>query len=85
MPEIREKDVCSNMSNMNWNDLEYLLNKGHTIGAHTANHARLSQISEKNLESEIVDSAELIEKRLGINVKHFAYTYGNLKSFSPKA
>ena len=42
------------MSNMNWNDLEYLLNKGHTIGALTANHARLSQISEKNLELKLL-------------------------------
>ena len=34
--------ITDSQRNMNWKDLEYLLDSGHTIGAHTAQHSRLS-------------------------------------------
>ena len=72
--------------NMTWNDLSFLLETGHTIGAHTATHARLSQIVRADeLEAEIIDSADMLEQKLGVKVEHFAYTFGNLASFSPLA
>ncbi len=71
--------------NMNWSDLKYLLKQGHTIGAHTKSHARLSEVDEGELWEEIVASADRIEQQLGITVKHFAYTFGDLKSFNSQA
>lgn len=77
--------IPSHWCNMNWEDLRYLLDLGHSIGAHTARHARLSQVSDEDLKAEIVFSADKIEQKLGCKICHFAYTFGDLDSFSPAA
>jgi len=84
-PEMQPEHVPDYCRNMSVDDLNYLLEQGHTIGAHTANHARLSNLSGQELEKEIIDSADHLEKLLSIRVNHFAYTFGNLASFSPEA
>ena len=81
MARIKENEVPDHWNNMSWRDLEFLLDSGHAIGAHTAHHARLSNISDSELEAEIVESADLIEDKLGISVKHFAYTFGDSNDF----
>jgi peptidoglycan/xylan/chitin deacetylase (PgdA/CDA1 family) len=74
------------LCNMTWSDLEFLLQQGHTIGAHTRTHARLSDVeSEGDLEFEILSPADTLANRLGISVDHFAYTFGDVGSFSPEA
>ena len=46
-------------------------------------HTRLSNCSSKSdLEEEIIISAKEIELKLDIEVKHFAYTFGDITSFS---
>ena len=42
-------------------------------------------MSTANLKKEIILSANVIEQRLGLKIEHFAYTFGNLTSFSPEA
>lgn len=85
-PDINPAAIPEHWGNMDWNDLNYLLETGHTIGAHTATHARLSKIARADeLEAEIVGSADVLERKLGVKVEHFAYTFGNLASFSPLA
>jgi peptidoglycan/xylan/chitin deacetylase (PgdA/CDA1 family) len=84
-PDIKLDDVPVHLRNMSWNDLEYLIKTGHSIGAHTANHARLTKMSKANLEREIILSANTMEQKLGLKIEHFAYTFGNLASFSPEA
>jgi len=84
-PHMQPENVPDYCRNMSLDDLSYLLEQGHTIGGHTANHARLSQLSGRDLEKEIIDSADNLEKMLSISVNHFAYTFGNLASFSPEA
>ena len=84
-PQKALKNIPNNLSNMHWNDLEYLLSQGHDIGGHTANHLRLSELQESELYDEIVSSADILEERLGVNLEHFAYSFGNLESFSPAA
>jgi len=85
-PEIPIEEIPNYLKNMQWSDLEILLEQGHTIGAHTKTHAKLSGISSsKGLEEEMISSADHLEKRLGISIDHFAYTFGNLASFSIEA
>jgi len=84
-PEKSLSDIPNHLSNMDWNDLEYLLSQGHHIGGHTANHLRLSELPESELYDEIVSSADILEERLGVSLEHFAYTFGNIESFSPTA
>src|SRR4051812_39327143 len=37
--------IPAHLRNMTWADLEYLLEQGHGVGAHTSTHARLSQVA----------------------------------------
>lgn len=81
--DIDPASMPNHWKNMNWVDLAYLLDAGHTIGAHTATHARLSQLAASDtLEAEIISSADLLEDRLGVKVEHFAFTFGDIASLS---
>jgi peptidoglycan/xylan/chitin deacetylase (PgdA/CDA1 family) len=85
-PGSRPEDLPSTWSNMGWADLEALLEQGHTIGGHTRTHARLSQIAtDHQMESEVIASADSLASRLGVSIEHFAYTFGDLASFSELA
>jgi peptidoglycan/xylan/chitin deacetylase (PgdA/CDA1 family) len=46
-----------------------------TIGAHTHSHADLSRADEATAEEEMRRSKELVEDRLGVACKHFAYPW----------
>ena len=46
-----------------------------TIGSHTHGHADLSRASEREAEQEMRRSKDLIEDRLGIECKHFAFPW----------
>ena len=84
-PGMQECDVSEDMRNMSWDDLKYLTNKGHKIGCHTATHARLSLASLDQLNEEVVSSADKIQAELGASVDHFAFTFGDISSFSQSA
>lgn len=85
-PGVRPEQLPAHLHNMNWADLGALLEQGHSIGAHTASHARLSMLaSEADLEREIVAGADQLGERLGTPIEHFAYTFGDIASFSPQA
>jgi peptidoglycan/xylan/chitin deacetylase (PgdA/CDA1 family) len=85
-PALTTETVPANMRNMTWDDLRYLIDTGHTIGAHTATHARLSELLQPDkLVAEIIDSANALERNLCFKIEHFAYPFGNLDSFSPAA
>lgn len=78
--------VPASWGHMTWSDLEALLEQGHTIGGHTATHARLSELaSVADLHREIVASADQIAERLGAPIDHFSYTFGDLASVNEPA
>lgn len=84
--DLRPDDVPAGWSNLTWNDLPGLLDRGHAIGAHTATHIRLSDVrDERQLQHEIVESADTLARRLGATIDHFAFTYGDLASLSRSA
>lgn len=70
---------------MSIDDLKFIIDNGHTIGGHTSNHRRLSEIMNQDLEEEIVNSADFLEQKLSVKIEHFAYTFGDLASFTPSA
>lgn len=85
-PAARTGALPEHWSNMGWADLEALLEQGHTVGAHTCTHPRLSRLeSIEELEKEIVASGDALERRLGVPIEHFAWTYGDLASISQTA
>ena len=85
-PGASKEKLPNYVGNMKWADLEALLEQGHTIGAHSRTHARLSEIkSSSSLIDEIVSSADRLGSRLGVDIEHFAYPFGDLDSFSIQA
>ncbi len=85
-PSMNIEEVPINWINMNWDDLQELIRAGHTIGAHTMSHTKLSTIIDVGeLQKEIAESAEILEQKLGIPIRHFAFPFGNIESFSPEA
>jgi peptidoglycan/xylan/chitin deacetylase (PgdA/CDA1 family) len=86
IPGSTISDIPKSWGNMQWDDLQVLLEQGHTIGCHTKTHVRLSDCqNEADLAEEIVASADVIMKNLGNIVNHFAYTFGDLESCSQLA
>ena len=47
-----------------------------SIGAHTVDHHVMSQLSEEELEHQLVASRRELEHQLGHPVEHFAYPFG---------
>lgn len=79
-------DLPLHLYNMGWSDLEVLIEQGHCLGGHTRTHARLSQVkTEVDLKLEIIMSADTLSQRLGVPIDHFAFTFGDLASFSKEA
>ena len=65
---------------MTWNDIRALVAQGHTVGAHTVTHPKLSNISEKEIWDEIVNSATILESELKVKIIHFAYPFGSVEA-----
>ncbi|HEX9503720.1 MAG TPA: polysaccharide deacetylase family protein [Patescibacteria group bacterium] len=61
---------------MDWSQIKELVNNGMTIGAHSVTHPNLTHLTSTQLESELANSKKVIEKNLGITVKHFCYPGG---------
>ena len=68
---------------MSWDEVRWLQENNHVIGAHTATHPMLSEIKdEKELTDEIIGSADRMGERLGIRIDCFAYPFGTLNAVS---
>jgi len=86
IPSAKKEEIPMHWCNMQWEDLSALIEQGHTIGSHTKKHTRLSNCNNKDeLIEELVISANYIESKLGQKVEHFAFTFGNIESFSNAA
>jgi peptidoglycan/xylan/chitin deacetylase (PgdA/CDA1 family) len=70
---------------MDWGELSSLARELQvTIGAHTVNHVMLARVDADQARAEIRDSARLIEQRLGIAPRHFAYPVGDAAACGPR-
>ncbi|MBI4564014.1 MAG: polysaccharide deacetylase family protein [Planctomycetes bacterium] len=61
---------------LSWDELARIVAEGHAIGSHTCSHAVLEGMAEDRLRREIFESKKILEERLGIPVRHFAYPQG---------
>jgi peptidoglycan/xylan/chitin deacetylase (PgdA/CDA1 family) len=63
---------------LGWNEIARLANEPlATIGAHTMSHPALSKCDTGMARQEIEESKSIIAKRLGREIRHFAYPYGS--------
>ena len=71
---------------MDNDDIQFLINSGHTIGCHTATHKMLSKITKAgDLKEELSDSKDNLEKIFNIKIKHIAYPFGTFESIDKKS
>ena len=61
---------------MGWEDIRSLDSALVTIGSHTLTHPSLPTLDEKQIQSEVADSRQAIEKALGRPVDFFCYPNG---------
>lgn len=62
---------------LTWAQLEEMMGSGlMTVGAHTHRHADLRKLDVNAINEELSSSDDLIERRLGVRPRHFAYPWG---------
>lgn len=61
---------------MSWNDLKDWAEAGLEVGSHTVNHIPLNQATIERSKWEILESKQILEKRLGVEVRSIAYPWG---------
>jgi len=62
---------------LRWSEIEALQRAGMRIEAHTENHPDLRRLSTSAVKAECESADEMIESRLGIRPRYFAYPYGH--------
>lgn len=68
---------------MAWHDLQDMINEGFEIGAHTHTHAQVRQLNHEEAAHELAISKKIIEEKLGVPVRSFAYPKGRTTAFAP--
>ena len=61
---------------LNWAEIRVMQKSGVTFGSHTMSHPVVSQLSNAELERELLDSKRYLEEKLGSPVRDFAYPFG---------
>jgi peptidoglycan/xylan/chitin deacetylase (PgdA/CDA1 family) len=66
---------------LTWREAAQLGEYGFAIGSHGASHRRLTSLDPEALRDEVVRSKAVLEQRLGVAVRCFAYAKGSRDSF----
>jgi peptidoglycan/xylan/chitin deacetylase (PgdA/CDA1 family) len=69
---------------MTWSDIERLKAQRFDIGCHTDSHVDLGTADVARARTEIEACKEQLERRLGAEVRHFAYPFGGKEHIRPE-
>lgn len=61
---------------LGWDEMGRLRDQGFEVGSHTRTHPHLPRLTAAELDDELVGSATLIERELGVRPRWFAFPYG---------
>jgi peptidoglycan/xylan/chitin deacetylase (PgdA/CDA1 family) len=70
---------------LSWNQVRSMQSAGVFFGCHTMTHPVVSRLTAPDMEVELVESKELMEKRIGEPVLDFAYPFGKPSDCGKKA
>ena len=62
---------------LDWEECRRLQAAGMPIASHTVNHARLSELSDAEVEREMTESKAIIEREMGTPCVHFCPPWGH--------
>jgi peptidoglycan/xylan/chitin deacetylase (PgdA/CDA1 family) len=70
---------------LSWDMVKEMSNNVYcTIAAHTMNHKTLNQLTDIELEYEVLRGKKNLEKKIGKQIKHFAYPFGTLNEIGTR-
>jgi hypothetical protein len=68
-----------------WDEIRQMSKQGVCFGAHTVTHPVLATLPVERLREEILGSKTIVENRLQLPVRHFAYPFGKKTDFGSDA
>lgn len=70
-------------ASMTWEQVQDLINRGHSIGCHTNTHQRLiANLTPQQYEYEVINAKSELEKKLGTSISTFCWVGGETNSYS---
>ena len=79
--EVRvDEGAVKELRPLSWEMVSEMHRAGMTIGSHTRSHALLTKESLETVVDETAGSRALLERKLGVAVRHFAYPDGRFSS-----
>lgn len=79
--EFQERIHLTTKKPMSWSQVIDLHKRGHTIGSHTLDHYNLAEITNEDIEIQIIKNKQILEEKLNYKCESFAWPYGRLKDF----
>jgi peptidoglycan/xylan/chitin deacetylase (PgdA/CDA1 family) len=89
MPDTARQELCAALETqiqlppdrlanrmLDWDKIRLMQRAGMFFGCHTMTHAAVSRLDSPGREREIVDSKKLIESRIEVEIRDFAYPFG---------
>lgn len=67
---------------LSWDQVKEMSDMGISFGAHTMNHPILTRLSFEQARQEIVESKEILEERLGREIRAFSYPNGKTGDYN---
>ena len=63
---------------LSWTQVQEMSSYGIQFGSHSVSHSNLTALDDDSVKQELIQSKQIIEERLGLECRHFAYPYGLL-------
>ncbi len=74
--KIPKESYWSDWQTLNWKEIIQLHESDIHIGSHALTHRKLTKVSEKDLQKEVIGSKEIIEQNIGEKIFAFSYPHG---------
>ena len=68
-------DLSKSPGMMTFEQAKELIQRGHIIGSHTLSHGTAGLLTAKQLHREIGEANQLLERELGVPMRHFSYPH----------
>jgi peptidoglycan/xylan/chitin deacetylase (PgdA/CDA1 family) len=89
LPDSQRRQLCADLEArvqlppaelknrmLSWDQVRSMQSAGVSFGCHTMTHPAVSRLTAADMEVELVESKELMEKKIGEPVLDFAYPFG---------
>jgi peptidoglycan/xylan/chitin deacetylase (PgdA/CDA1 family) len=89
LPDQKRREHCENLEAqvtlpreelanrmLTWDQIRTMCRAGICFGSHTMTHPVVSRLTQTQLESELRQSKQILEERIGTPVRHFAFPFG---------